>query len=82
MPEALDAAQLTDALRLLTDAPVLAALPGHMRLALAQFLATYNLACGEQRRWGLLHQLHSFRQCPPGTTAAAAARRALDGRAN
>jgi hypothetical protein len=82
MPEALDAAHLKDALGTLTEHPAFAALPGHFRLALATFLTTYNLACWEHRRWALLHQLHTFRHCRPGTPAAHAARRDLDGRAN
>ena len=82
MPEPLEAPALRAVLHTLTDDATLDALPAHLRLALASFVVTYNLACCDGRAWGLLSQLHTWRQTRQDDGPVDAARRSLHGRWN
>ena len=82
MPEPLSPPALHGVLATLLDAAALDALPAHLRLALASFVVTYNLACLDGRAWGLLSQLHTWRQTREGDGARQAAVRSVHGRWN
>jgi hypothetical protein len=82
MPDLAPPDTLQAALVALCDAPLLADLPPHYRLALAQFATVYHLACKEGRHQRLLDVLRGIRRVRTWGGGPAPAWGGLDGRAN